>query len=212
LDYAIIGLIYATVLISLSLLSVRGNWIYSLAFFLVQWFFMAACELLSGGISFGKRIVGLRVLMRDGTRIRPGAAMLRNLLRLADQYAVVGLVAMLIVPGFRRLGDLVAGTIVVHSSQRLARPIPTDAFAGTLPIAPWRPIDEEASDAAVEYARRRRQLGPERAEELAKIGLAVYLGEERPLSERSSASELLSGIGVWCAGVRASPAGGEAAR
>jgi uncharacterized RDD family membrane protein YckC len=215
IDYSITGFLFLGALIALSILSVSGQWIYSLVFFLIQWFFMAACEAFSGGLTFGKRIVGLRVLMRDGTRITPGAAVMRNLLRVADQYAAIGLVAMLVVPGFRRIGDLVSGTVVIHSSQRLARPIPTGAFSGVEPIAPRRPVDEEASDAAVEYARRRAQLGAARAEELAGIGLPLYLDEnasgDRFASGGQSDSEALAGVGAWCAGIRAAPGAEETA-
>jgi hypothetical protein len=191
------------VAIAFSLLSIKGNWLYSLVFFLIQWFYMAACEIASGGLTPGKRIVGLRVIMRDGTRIRPSAALLRNLIRVADQFAGIGFVSMLIVPGFRRLGDLVAGTLVVHASQRIARPIPAGAFDGVAPVAPSRPIDDESSDAALEYARRRRELGVDRADELARIGLPLYLGDEAGVSNDSGgASSVLAGIGAWCAGLR----------
>jgi hypothetical protein len=147
--------------------------------------------------------------MRDGTRIRPSAAILRNLLRVADQFAGIGFFSSLIVPGFRRLGDLVAGTLVVHASQRIARPIPAGAFDGVAPAAPRRPTDEESSDAVLEYARRRREFGVERADELARIGLPLFLGEEASVpTEAGAASGLLAGIGAWCAGLRAPGPGG----
>jgi len=207
---AIIWVGILVILVAFSLFSFTGQWLLSLIYFAVQWFYMAICESLGGGASPGKRIVGLRTIMRDGTRLRPFAAILRNLLRLADQFMGLGLAVSIVAPGFRRLGDLVAGTIVVHEARRVSRPVPMSAFEGLRPAPPRRPVDEETSDAAIEYARRRVALGRERADELASIGLPLYLGEDPPEgSIGPSPSETLAGIGAWCAGSRDRGAAGE---
>jgi len=200
---AIVWIAIIVVFVAFSLFSITGQWIMSLASFVVQWFFMAICESSTGGVSPGKKIVGLRVLMRDGTRLRPFPAILRNLLRLADQFMGLGLAVSIVSPGFRRLGDLVAGTMVVHEASRVSRPVPMSAFEGLGPVAPRRLLDEETSDAAIEFARRRVALGEERADELALIGLPLYLGDDQPSSSiRESPSAKLARIGAWCAGLR----------
>ncbi len=210
-DMAIVWLGIVAILIAFSLFSITGQWILSLTYFVVQWFYMAICESLGGGASPGKRIVGLRTLMRDGTRLRPFAAILRNLLRLADQFMGLGLAVSIVAPGFRRLGDLVAGTIVVHEARRVSRPVPMSAFEGLRPLPPRRPVDEETADAAIEYARRRVALGRDRADELALIGLPLYLGDDPPSgSIGDSPSRTLAGIGAWCAGLRDRGSAGEA--
>ena len=91
--------------------------------FAVEAGYFIASELLTGGRSLGKRLVGLQVMRDGGLPLTLEASLVRNLLRLADLLPgtyVVGLVAMVLSPQGKRLGDLAAGTVVV----RLDRPLP----------------------------------------------------------------------------------------
>ena len=75
-----------------------------------------------GGQTLGKKVSGLRVRLVDGTPVTPMAAAARNLLRPADMLPVPyfsGVVAMFLNPRMQRLGDLVAGTVVIHEPKRL---------------------------------------------------------------------------------------------
>ena len=77
-------------------------------------------EGLWNGQTLGKKILGIRVRMVDGTPITFTAALGRNLLRPADFLPglyFVGLAAMFTNPKSQRLGDLVAGTIVVNERR-----------------------------------------------------------------------------------------------
>jgi len=77
-------------------------------------------EGLWNGQTLGKKILGIRVRMADGTPITFTAAVGRNLLRPADFLPMlyfVGLAAMFTNPKSQRLGDLVAGTIVVNERR-----------------------------------------------------------------------------------------------
>ena len=96
---------------------------------------MAACEIVSGGFTPGKRIVGLRVVMRDGlaSAIR-GAAAQPVASRRRGRRCRVRLDANR--PGFSQVRRSVAGTLVVHASQRIARQIPASAFSGVSPVPP----------------------------------------------------------------------------
>ncbi len=90
----------------------------------VSWPILYFC-LLEGfwnGQTLGKKAAGLRVRLADGTPVTPLAAAARNLLRPADMLPLPyfsGVVAMFLNPRLQRLGDLVAGTIVVHEPKRL---------------------------------------------------------------------------------------------
>lgn len=85
-------------------------------FFLYYGYF-AAFEALWGGQTPGKRLVGLRVISVTGQPITAFDALLRNLLRIVDQmpgiYAV-GVLSIFFTSRNQRLGDLVAGTVVVQ--------------------------------------------------------------------------------------------------
>ena len=85
--------------------------------FLLYYGYFAAFEALWGGQTPGKRAVGLRVISVTGQPITTFDALLRNLLRIVDQmpgiYAV-GVLSIFFTSRNQRLGDLVAGTVVVQ--------------------------------------------------------------------------------------------------
>lgn len=85
--------------------------------FISVWGYFAMFEGLRGGQTPGKRINGVRVVMDTGHPVSFQAAVLRNLLRVADflpGFYFLGGVMVTFHPRARRLGDLVAGTIVVR--------------------------------------------------------------------------------------------------
>jgi uncharacterized RDD family membrane protein YckC len=74
-------------------------------------------EMIWNGQSPGKRWVGLRVIRGDGTPITLSESLVRNLARLVDflPFAYgIGIISMFLDKQSRRLGDLAAGTVVVH--------------------------------------------------------------------------------------------------
>lgn len=85
--------------------------------FLMFWGYFVLFETFWKGQTPGKRVMKLRVLKDSGRSITLFEAMARNLLRIVDllpNFYLVGLIAMLCNRQHQRLGDLVAGTIVVH--------------------------------------------------------------------------------------------------
>ena len=73
------------------------------------------CEALFG-MTLGKRMVGIRVVADDGEEVGLNAAVIRNVLRVVDGlffYLVGALIALSSERG-RRLGDHIAGTLVVR--------------------------------------------------------------------------------------------------
>jgi uncharacterized RDD family membrane protein YckC len=88
--------------------------------FVVFWFYPVLFEVLDRGRTPGKRALGLRVIAVNGAPVGWLAAFTRNLLRTVDMlpfgYAT-GLIASLADPWGRRLGDMVAGTLVVHNAR-----------------------------------------------------------------------------------------------
>ncbi|HTC23030.1 MAG TPA: RDD family protein, partial [Gemmatimonadales bacterium] len=74
-------------------------------------------EGLRGGQSPGKRFAGIRVVQDTGHPVTTGSAVIRNLLRIADALPppyLLGLALIAFHPRGKRLGDLVAGTVVVR--------------------------------------------------------------------------------------------------
>ncbi|MGH7328627.1 MAG: hypothetical protein ACREJX_09790, partial [Polyangiaceae bacterium] len=101
---------------------------------------------------------------------------------------VVGVVSMLCTKRFQRLGDLVAGTMVVVEARSLARaqaivlyPPATAEELAAFPMAVRLDADERA---AIElFLRRRQALGPAREHELAEM-LVEPLGRRYDFSRR----------------------------
>ncbi|MBA3259602.1 MAG: stage II sporulation protein M [Gemmatimonadales bacterium] len=100
-------------------------------------------EGLRRGQTPGKRLVGIRVLMDTGHAVTPAAATVRNLLRLADFLPPPYFLGALLVafhPRGKRLGDLVAGTVVARD-----RP-------GEAPVTGREPSPEQSRVALPELA------------------------------------------------------------
>ena len=77
-------------------------------------------ELLMHGRTPGKRRAGVRIVMRDGSTPHIGALLIRNVLRLLDCLPIfyaVGLVSCFITAQRVRIGDLAAGTVLVHDGD-----------------------------------------------------------------------------------------------
>ena len=88
---------------------------------LVIWGYYILLECLWGGKTLGKHFMRLRVVSVNGGRASLPSLVLRNLLRVFDQLPglahLVGGIVMFANGRGRRLGDLVAGTIVVHERR-----------------------------------------------------------------------------------------------
>jgi uncharacterized RDD family membrane protein YckC len=73
------------------------------------------------GATVGKRLMGLRVAMLDGSPLTGRAVLLRTLGRFLDMLVFTPLVAAIMVwssPNKQRLGDRWGGTIVIRSGRR----------------------------------------------------------------------------------------------
>jgi uncharacterized RDD family membrane protein YckC len=175
--------------------------------FVVTWFYGAFAETYFNGQTLGKRWMSLRVLSVDGKSVDGSQAVLRNFFRAIDVLPtvpfallfgereeefnfffaptfVVALILMTINRRFRRVGDLVAGTVVVsedsqHQIQlsvlenldavrRLAVLIPNDfAFSRTFLLA------------LAAYVNRRSRLSQDRVREIASRLAPQMIGKLR---------------------------------
>ncbi|WP_248924161.1 RDD family protein [Paenibacillus hamazuiensis] len=89
--------------------------------FIVQYAYFWLSEYFWGGRTVGKRAVGLRVIQDNGQPLTFLSSALRNFFRVLDLLPVgyvVGLLFVFFHPQDKRLGDMVAGTIVVYDDDR----------------------------------------------------------------------------------------------
>jgi len=163
------------------------------SWFLVYWFYGAVAETYLNGQTFGKRICSLRVMTVDGHAIDGVQATLRNFFRLLDMAPVasipamlgaiseetvlmtptclIGLIAMTINKRYQRIGDMVAGTMVIHEEPRTLTKLaefsdPRVAKLAEL-IPPAFVVSAKLSRAISEYVDSREKLAPQRAHEIA---------------------------------------------
>jgi uncharacterized RDD family membrane protein YckC len=90
-----------------------------IAWFLIQQGYFVFFELKTGGSSPGKKVMKIRVIQDTGVKITFYHSFLRNILRFMDStpFMVLHIVGALVAffhPLNRRLGDAVAGTVVVR--------------------------------------------------------------------------------------------------
>jgi uncharacterized membrane protein SpoIIM required for sporulation/uncharacterized RDD family membrane protein YckC len=74
-------------------------------------------EVATRGRTPGKRMAGVRIVSRDGGAPGVGALLTRNVFRLIDSFPVayaLGLIATMVTRNNVRIGDLAAGTLLVH--------------------------------------------------------------------------------------------------
>jgi uncharacterized RDD family membrane protein YckC len=138
-------------------------WVYVIAllgFFLLRIFYFPITELAFRGATPGKRILGLRVIDRQGGPLKPESIVVRNLLREVEVFMPLTMLAVPSVTGFAaveqllailwvgiftlmplfnrdglRVGDMVAGTLVITAPKAALLPdLTTRAAHSSVPL------------------------------------------------------------------------------
>jgi uncharacterized RDD family membrane protein YckC len=174
-----------------------GVGLFLIAAFLIYWMYPVVFEAMHGATP-GKMSVGLRVIHDNGTPVGWPAALIRSLIGFVDGLPFgygVGLLATLVHPDFKRLGDMAAGTVVVHVEKKKRLEGDTTLEPKVAARPPRVPLLLEEQRAVVEFADRAPLLTPERQEELASIAAGITLGD----SDRAGQ---LQAQAAWIAGKR----------
>lgn len=142
-----------------------GTWLRAIlimALLLAYWAYFTLFEALRAGQTPGKRYSGIRVVRDTGHPVTLGAAGARGLLRTVDFFPPLLLLDALLIafhPRAKRLGDLVAGTIVVRdqpvesSLPDPAEPLEEETGAPELEDSEFRVLRE--------YIERSAEFTPE---------------------------------------------------
>ncbi len=193
------------------LMNELGAWasaIFGLVAFLLFWGYYIFFEMLWNGQSPGKRWAGLRVIRTDGTPVTLAEAVIRNLVRIIDFLPFgygLGVVAMFANDQARRLGDLAAGSMVVHdggeiSVQSIAAhghiAIPID-LPWLSPDLPLERLQQEDIQIVEDFLSRRSELAnaPFLAEQIL-TRLYARMGLEPPYDTTLPVGRLLA-ILAW---------------
>jgi len=140
--------------------------------FLSQFGYFAFFEAIWNGRTPGKKWIHLRVIMDSGRPLGAQGAILRNLMRIVDSlpsiYAV-GIITSLISPQNKRVGDYLAGTVVIQEKSIQADRSLWDATPTTLLATSRFPKLNAAELQLVEaYLDRRSSLQDEVRRSMAR--------------------------------------------
>jgi uncharacterized RDD family membrane protein YckC len=154
--------------------------------FVMLWGYYIVFELVWNGQSPGKRLVGLRVVREGGRPITFVGSAVRNLVRIVDFLPVlygVGVVVMFVDARARRLGDLAAGTLVVHERRSVTLESLTAGIgapaSGAVTLAGVELLTEGDYRLVQDFLARRADLGADIRQRLSMqlaAGLQARLG------------------------------------
>jgi uncharacterized RDD family membrane protein YckC len=188
--------------------------------------FWIGSELAWNGQTPGKRVFGLRVVGEGGLRLEPAQVVLRNVLRLVDivpgGFGLGGALALLH-PEHRRLGDIVAGTLVIREralpaperlhdalDRAVRRQTPEDDVARRA-RGLARSLGDEERGLLQELVSRRDALSPQArlrvfravaAHYRGRLGVPASPGQSDERFVLSVADGILRSGGAWSGGAR----------
>lgn len=175
-----------------------------LLLFVLNWGYFFAFEFFSGGRTIGKKIVGIRVIQDNGHSITLLSSFIRNLMRIVDSLPAsyfLGIIMIFFHPAHKRLGDLVAGTMVVHERKTkrnkklsaMEREIQARGITvNDLVIDEWtlKSLGMKEWKLVKTYAQRFPQLSLEDRREFTKKIVEILSGKIKLETEEKSEEEL----------------------
>lgn len=183
-----------------------GSWVAAALYiggFALSWGYFVFFEALSDGQTPGKKMFGLRVVQDGGYSISFGASAVRNLVRVLDAqpgfFYFVGMTSAIFSRTSKRVGDHVAGTIVVHERIPEFAPAVTTAAApkriaadGTVaaPALTSALLTEEEFALLQRFMARRQSLDPARRTEIMRQ-LVTRFGDRLPSEGSADAARLV---------------------
>ena len=193
IDFAIRMAVMVVLGIVSALFGTAGSGILAIGYFLITWLYPVFFEVYRQGMTPGKKSQGIYVCHDDGTPISLSSSMIRNLLRVADFLPIgfaAGALTVLFSKRSQRIGDLVAGTLVVYNQQDDIGKLYNSVFgllasqpilesASAVPNAPalfdpasplfFYPIQLNEQQALVAFSERLAFLSEARQQEIAQV-------------------------------------------
>jgi len=184
--YFAASLIQAGVVDAFRALSGFAQTVAVVAVFGAQWVYWTACEVLWRGQTVGKKVMRIRVVREDGAPVGTLESAVRNLCRVVDflpAFYAIGILCMLFSPRQRRLGDLLAGTVLIRDERvdlaKYASPNPA-AAQGQL-----APLDAAEVELVLGFLTRASTLDPGARQGLAQT-LVDRFGRHLSAEDRSA--------------------------
>ncbi|HBS26351.1 MAG TPA: RDD family protein [Gammaproteobacteria bacterium] len=192
IDLLIRAAIYLIVILALSMLGEMGWGLAMIVLFAMEWFYPVFFEVLRDGATPGKKAFGLKVIHDDLTPIGWQASILRNLLRSVDFLPVLylfGLISILLNKKFQRLGDLAAGTLVIHRHKE-DQTLPQFTSPAKAPQQSLIPREQQA---ILNFAQRYPTMTHARSDELARTTGSLVKSSDDAVAELLSIAKWITG-------------------
>lgn len=146
-----------------------------LGYFIMLWGYFIVFERLWNGRTPGKKRMGIRVMADNGHAVSTSDVVIRNIVRIIDQFIPIGIIVAFISPQRKRLGDYLAGTIVIKEKEfELKGPVKDMSTYNSFPVDIEGTVRSRiqrltAQDLKItrEYLTRREALEPNAAKRLA---------------------------------------------
>lgn len=160
-------------------------------FLLPAFFYTLLLEVFNQGQTLGKKLLGLRVVMKDGSVPTLSAYLLRWLLMLVDFYLLqfLGALSILLTKHRQRLGDLAAGTIVIKEKNYHRINVTLDEFHHL--SRNYRPVFPQAENLSLEQVNLIMQTlymyDSQRAQRIGELGAKVrrFLQVNPPINDEA---------------------------
>ncbi|KFE70800.1 RDD family protein [Hyalangium minutum] len=179
--YFVFSVLVSDVLGLLQGLSGLVQTLLAVGIFATQWMYWTLSEVFLHGQTPGKRLLGIRVVRMDGSPVGLYESAMRNLLRAVDflpAFYATGSISMLFTKQHRRLGDLLAGTLLVREElfnlDKYTAPAPASPETAAASGAPGRLASEEV-ELILAYLERTPWLEPDARRRLG-LGLVERFG------------------------------------
>ncbi|MDR3269738.1 MAG: RDD family protein [Tannerella sp.] len=174
--YAFIG-VYMEYIPYAHRISSDSMWILVLVLAAPALLYSLLWELFNHGRSPGKKLLGLRVVMKDGTAPSFNAYLLRWLLLAVDisLSQCIGVLSILLTKNNQRIGDLAAGTLVIKEKNYHRINVTLDEFRHL--SVNYRPVFPQAENLSLEQINLINQTlfryDPERSQRIRELAFKV---------------------------------------
>lgn len=176
-DLLLEGTVLFLVTVAAGSVSELSSAVVAIAAFVIFLGYPILAEAFAGGRTVGKALLGISVVAVDGTPVTFLSATIRNVVRLVDSLPgvyLVGIIAVLATSRNQRVGDLAAGTLVVHRPRAAVasgatHPSPA-AMASPAEMAGWdvSAVTPDEVAALRSFLGRRGSLDPRNRADLAQ--------------------------------------------
>lgn len=164
---------------------------YYIILLLPLFFYSLLWEIFNQGQSPGKKILGIRVVMKDGATPTLSAYLLRWLLLLIDLHITqfIGILSILLTKNNQRIGDLAAGTMVIKEKNFRQINVTLDEFRHL--STDYRPVFPQAENLSLEQIDLINQTlfryDAERPRRMHELGTKVreFLHINTPVTDES---------------------------